>query len=73
MRGQTELKKLGCQIFTQGGTGLKVVIGDGNITLLHLTPTGMAVGSAKLDLKNAQRLGHEIAEALVNAERASKS
>lgn len=64
MRNKKELEQLGCHVLTTGGTGLKVTVSGEELALLHLTPTGMAVGSAHLDVKNARRLCEEIEKAL---------
>jgi hypothetical protein len=68
MKSQTELKKLGCQVVTTGKTGLKVFACDGSVTVLHLTATGMAVGSVTLNKKNALKLSQLIKEAAAELE-----
>ena len=63
MAAKKELEAFGCRAFTLGGTGLKVGVKNKEVVILHLTPSGMAVGSANLDAAHARRLSEELAKA----------
>ena len=47
---------MGCEVITKEETGLKIVVRESEIVLLHLTSTGDAFGSAHLDPANTRRL-----------------
>ena len=63
MGEKKELEAYGCKVFTLGGTGLKVSVKNKEVMILHLTSSGMAVGSANLDAANARRLSEELIKA----------
>lgn len=64
MKHKKEFEQIGCRVLTEGGTGLKVSVSDGRVVLLHMTHTGMSVGSAELDVKNTRRLVEELERAI---------
>ena len=68
MKHKKELEQIGCRVLTEGGTGLLVRGQDGEIVLLHITHTGMAVGTAGLNVKNARRLVEELERAIRQTE-----
>lgn len=64
MNATDELKLMGSSVISLTETGLKIaVIGD-KIVLLHLSPLGVAIGSAHLDSANARTLVDELQRAL---------
>lgn len=68
MKHKKELEQIGCRVFTEGGTGLLVSSKGSEITLLHITHTGMAVGTAGLNVRNARRLVEELERAIRKTE-----
>lgn len=64
MNKEEELRLMGCEVITTEETGLKIVVRESEIVLLHLTFTGDAFGSAHLDPANTRRLIHELEDAL---------
>ena len=73
MATEKELEAYGCKVFTLGGTGLKISVKNREVAILHLTTSGMAVGSANLDAANARRLSEELAKAADKLEKKLES